>query len=217
MALSVIGAGIGRTGTLSLKLALDRLGFGPCYHMTEIFGRLESDVPVWDRAADGESVDWDALFKGYHSAVDFPAAAFYRELADHYPSSKVILTVRDSERWFRSFTDTISIPLSGSIPDKLAGWGAMVRKAILGRIFGGNVQDKAHVIASYERHNDEVRRTVPPERLLVCEISDGWEPVCRFLGASIPDEPFPKVNTTDDFRERIATMLKGGPEPGRAA
>ena len=208
MAISIVGAGLGRTGTLSLKLALDRLGFGPCYHMTEVFEHLASHVPVWDRAADGERVVWNALFEGYRSAVDFPAAAFYRELAAHYPAAKVILTVRDPDRWYQSFRETIFHPLSEPLPENLADWGAMVHKAINDRVFEGNVQDRAHVIASYQRHNEEVKRTIPPERLLVYEVSDGWAPLCRFLGAPVPDEHFPKANTTDEFRERIAARFK---------
>src|SRR4051794_2181987 len=146
MALSVVGAGVGRTGTLSLKIALERLGFGPCYHMKEVFEHLEAHVPVWDQAAQGGHVDWDALFQGYRAAVDFPVSAFYRELADHSPAAKIVLTVRDPERWYQSFSDTIVHPLTQPLPDNLAAWGAMVHKAILDRVFSGNAFDKAHVI-----------------------------------------------------------------------
>jgi hypothetical protein len=208
MPLDVIGAGLGRTGTLSLKLALERVGFAPCYHMKEVFEHLEDHVPLWDQAARGESVDWDALFRGYRSAVDFPVASFYRELADYYPKAKVVLTLRDPERWFQSFSDTIMRPLTQPLPDNLAEWGAMTRKAILERVFKGNALDKAHVIERFRHHNDEVERTIAPERLLVYEVSQGWKPLCEFLGCSIPDEPFPRVNTTDEFQERIATMFQ---------
>lgn len=211
MALAVIGAGVGRTGTLSLKLALERLGLGPCYHMKEVFENLAAAVPLWDRAANGEPV-WDAIFEGYRSAVDFPASAFYRELAEHYPSAKVILTKRDADRWYKSFEETISHPLSEPMPPKLADWGKMVRNTIVDRVFDGNTRDRAHVIACYERHNAEVKRSIPPDRLLVYEVSEGWSPLCRFLGAPIPDEPFPKVNTTDEFKERIATHFKLDPQ-----
>jgi hypothetical protein len=208
MALSVIGAGVGRTGTLSLKLALERLGFGPCYHTREVFEHLDAHVPLWDRAARGESVDWDALFHGYTSSVDFPSSAFYRELADHYPSAKVVLTVRDPERWFQSFSDTIRRPLTEPLPDHLAAWGAMTNRAIIERVFLGNALDKAHVIARYQHHNEEVQRVISPDRLLVYQVSQGWEPLCEFLGVPIPDEPFPKTNTTDEFRERIGSIFQ---------
>lgn len=208
MPLDVIGAGLGRTGTLSLKLALERVGFGPCYHMKEVFEHLDDHVPLWDQAARGEYVDWDALFQGYRSAVDFPVASFYRELADCYPKAKVVLTVRDPERWFQSFSDTIMHRLTQPLPDNLAAWGAMTRKTILERVFKGNALDKAHAIERHRQHNDEVERTIAPERLLVYEVSQGWKPLCEFLGCRIPDEPFPRVNTTDEFQERIATMFQ---------
>lgn len=207
MALSVIGAGLGRTGTLSLKLALERLGFGPCYHMKEVFEHLDH-VPIWDRAANGETVDWNALFNGYRSGVDFPVAAFHRELSDYYPDAKLILTVRDPDRWYQSASDTILHPLTRPLPGHLTEWGEMVHKAILDRVFAGSVSDRAHVIACYERHNEEVRRAYSPDRLLVYDVSQGWEPLCRFLGVPAPDELFPRVNTTDEFREHIAPLFQ---------
>jgi hypothetical protein len=208
MALSVIGAGVGRTGTKSLQLALERLGFGPCYHMHEVFNHLATHVPLWDRAARGHEVDWDSLFEGYRSAVDFPVASFYRELAGYYPEAKVVLTVRDSERWFQSFSDTIMYGLSQPLPDNLAAWGAMARKVIFERVFMRDTSNKAHMIECYRRHNEEVQRTIPPERLLVYEVSQGWEPLCAFLGVWVPDEAFPKVNTKDEFQERITSLFK---------
>jgi hypothetical protein len=169
---------------------------------------------MWARAADGESIDWDTLFDGYRSAVDFPASAFYREISDHYPDAKVILTVRDPDRWFQSFSDTILHPLTEPLPDHLAAWGKMVRKAIVDRIFEGQVEHRAQVIAAYQRHNERVKQTIPAERLLVYEVAEGWKPLCEFLGVVLPDEPFPKANTTDEFRERIATSFKlEGNEP----
>jgi hypothetical protein len=207
MTLSIIGAGLGRTGTLSLKLALEQLGFGPCYHMRELFKQLDAHVPIWNRAADGESVDWDALFVGYNAAVDDLTAAFYREIATQYPEAKVILTVRDPARWYESFKETIIHPFTKPLPDDLAGWQAMLRKAVVDRVFEGNVQDREHVIARYERHNHDVKQAVAPERLLVYEVAEGWEPLCLFLGVAEPTEPFPRVNTTDEYRERIRTVF----------
>jgi hypothetical protein len=127
-----------------------------------------------------EGIDWDGLFDGYQAGVDLPVAAFYRELSEHYATAKVILTVRNPNRWFQSFSETILHPLTEPLPDHLAAWGTMVRKAILNRIFGGNVMDRAHVIACYERHNEEVQRTIPPERLLVYDVAQGWEPLIDF-------------------------------------
>jgi sulfotransferase family protein len=207
MTLSVIGAGLGRTGTLSLKLALERLGFGPCYHTRELLKQMDAHVPVWSRAADGDFVDWDALYEGYGSAVDFPTAGFHGELIGHFPAAKVILTVRDPARWYESVKETILWPLTQPLPDHLSAWQAMLRKTVVDRIFAGNVQDREHVIAAYERHNADVMRTVAPERLLIYNVSEGWTPLCSFLGADIPHEAFPKVNTTEEFQDRIRTVF----------
>jgi hypothetical protein len=210
MSLAVIGAGLGRTGTLSLKLALEQLGLGPCYHMKEVFEHLDAHVPLWRRAAGGDARVWDTVFDGYRSAVDFPAASFYRQLADYYPEAKVVLTMRDPERWYQSFIETIHRPLSGLLPDHLSDWGKMVRATILDPVFSGDVSDKDHVIECFKRHNDKVVRTVPSERLLVYEVSQGWAPLCKFLGMGVPETPFPKVNSTQEFKE-LANRFMASP------
>jgi hypothetical protein len=94
MTLKVIGAGFGRTGTSSLKQALEDLGFGPCHHMTEVIAHPQQ-VPVWEAAMNGEPVEWEDVFHAYQSAVDWPSAAFYEPLMERYPDARVILTVRD--------------------------------------------------------------------------------------------------------------------------
>ncbi len=220
MALSVIGAGFGRTGTLSLRIALEQLGLGPCYHMVEVF-RHPEHIAVWERAGRGEPVDWEAeLFAGYGSAVDWPASAFYRQLAERYPEAKVVLTVRDLERWHRSCMDTIFPAVAGGASlgdDPVAGAQAAMARRIIGEgTFGGRADDPAHAIAVHERHIADVKRAVPPERLLVFEVAEGWGPLCRFLGKPVPDAPFPKVNSTDEFREMVAARRAGGGplEPG---
>jgi hypothetical protein len=201
MPLSVIGAGFGRTGTLSLKKALERLGFGPCHHMVELFSHPEQ-IPLWDRATDGAAIDWDALLGGYRSVVDWPACHFWRELADRYPAAKVILTVRDPRAWYRSARATIFRHMEEPPPDEppaaKAQW-RLVRKMILRQTFGGSTDDPELAIGVLRMHDEEVERTLPAERLLVHEVSQGWEPLCRFLGAEVPDEPFPRVNTTEEF------------------
>jgi hypothetical protein len=212
MGLSVIGAGFGRTGTLSLKAALERLGLGPCYHMLEVF-KNPDHIAIWDRAAGGAAVDWDALFQGYRSAVDWPVCRFYRELAEHYPDAKVILTVRDPGKWFRSAWDTIFPVITSPAPDPIAqAQAVMARKIIAEQTFGGRLDDREHAIAVFHRHIEEVRKTIPPERLLAYELREGWEPLCRFLGRPVPDEPFPKVNTTEDFRRMIAAGRPDAPK-----
>jgi hypothetical protein len=203
MPLSVIGAGFGRTGTMSLKLALDRLGFGPCYHMTEVFKNPKASG-YWEAAADGKPVDWEEIFAGYRSTVDWPGATFYKRLADAYPEAKVILTERDPEAWFTSIQATI---FSRHIRDDTEDdWQRMVLK-VIADLFDRQMGDKAKLIEVYKRHNGEVRRAIAPERLLVYELSEGWRPLCEFLGADIPDEPMPNVNSTEDFRQNLAAKL----------
>ncbi len=205
MALSVLGVGFGRTGTLSLKIALEKLGIGPCYHMMEVF-RNPAHVELWDAAADGESIDWDGLFTGYAAAVDWPACYFWRELAECYPDAKVLLTVRDAERWYQSVHDTIYQELTRTIIEDdplLQARRAMGRKVVLERTFGDRFADRAHALEVFRKHSEQVQAAIPAERLLVYEVSEGWEPLCHFLGLPAPDEAFPRVNTTDSFRRRL--------------
>ena len=203
MPLSVIGAGFGRTGTMSLKFALDRLGFGPCYHMVEVFKNPKASG-YWEAAADGRPVDWEEVFAGYGSTVDWPSATFYKQLANAYPEAKVILTVRDPEAWFASTQATI---FSRHIRDDTEDdWQRMVLK-VISDLFDRRMTDKAKLIEVYQRHNEEVRRTIPQERLLVYEVADGWEPLCRFLDADVPNESMPRANSTDEFRQNLAAKL----------
>lgn len=204
MPLSVIGAGFGRTGTMSLKLALDRLGFGPCYHMTEVFKNPKAP-DYWEAAADGKPVDWEEIFAGYRSSVDWPGATFYKQLADAYPEAKVILTVRDPDSWFKSTQVTI---FSRHIPDDTDDpWGRMVLK-VVADLFERRMTDKQKLIEVYNRHNAAVQRTIAPERLLVYEVAQGWEPLCAFLGAEVPDEDMPRANTTEEFQQHLTHVLE---------
>ncbi|NIM28577.1 MAG: sulfotransferase family protein [Gammaproteobacteria bacterium] len=212
MTLAVIGAGFGRTGTLSLKLALEQLGFGPCYHMLEVLANPAHDG-VWRAATRGEAVDWDALFDGYAAAVDWPVAAFWRELSDHYPEAKLVLSVRDAAQWHRSAVSTIfraisSKPDPGNIEARVHR--AMTRELILERTFGGRMDDPVHAIGVYENHNRTVHEGVPAERLLVYETGSGWEPLCAFLGCAVPDEPYPHRNTRAEFHQRHARRTPSG-------
>jgi hypothetical protein len=192
--LSVIGAGFGRTGTMSLKLALEQLGLGPCYHMVEVFKGAPDAFGWWEDVADGRP-DWPRIFAGYHSTVDWPSATYYAELAQAYPQAKVILTRRDPEAWFRSTQATI---FAQDFPDPTGPFERMVAKTVA-RLFDMRMHDKARLIEVFERHNAEVQARIPPERLLVYELSEGWTPLCRFLGVPEPAGPIPKVNTTEEF------------------
>jgi hypothetical protein len=204
MPLKVIGAGLGRTGTLSLKLALEQLGFGRCYHMMEVFQRPEAPQQ-WLDAAEGRPVDWEAVFEGYQSSVDWPGAEFYALHARMYPDAKVILSVRDADRWFESTQATIfADPTFEGAPPV---WRAMVLKLIAGK-FGGNLSDRRHCIEVYNRHNDEVRRTIPADRLLEFEARDGWGPLCAFLGVPAPETAYPSVNSTEEFQVNREAMAK---------
>lgn len=209
MSLKVIGAGFGRTGTLSLQAALDELGFKRCYHMHEVLTHLEH-AAVWSAARRGEAVDWDALFAGYQAAVDWPACAFYRELMNRYPEAKVILTLRDADRWYDSALHTIyyvrhAFPVWAKwLWPRMRRFTHMLDDIVWIGTFQGRFADKQQAITMFHRHNDDVRRTVPADRLLIYEVSQGWEPLCAFLGVPTPkDKPFPRLNDTAEFRSRI--------------
>ena len=205
MTLSVIGASFGRTGTMSLKIALEQLGIGRCYHMIEVLENA-GHAELWNAAAEGKLPDWDAVFAGYSAAVDWPPCSFWKQLTDFYPEAKVILTARDPERWYDSVASTIypvlMRPLTTDNPRAVVQ-REMALKLIFDQTFNGRFEDREHTIGVYEDHNEEVRRTVPANRLLVYEVAEGWEPLCRFLDRPIPDEPFPRVNSTDEFRGRF--------------
>ena len=201
MSLSVIGAGYGRTGTMSLKLALEQLGFGPCYHMVEVFKNPKAPQQ-WLDAALGGPPNWTDVFEGFGATVDWPSASFYRQLAEAYPEAKVILSVRDPQAWFESTQATIFARDPSHAPDKV--WGEMVSR-VVNDLFDGRMHDRDHVISVYEKHNAEVQRVIPAERLLVYEASQGWDPLCEFLGVPVPDiEPL-KANPREDFVKRFST------------
>ncbi len=204
MGLSVIGAGFGRTGTLSTKNALELLGYSPCYHMMEVAKHPEHTA-MWVQAARGAAVDWRVMFKHHAAAVDWPACAFWPALADTFPDAKVLLTVRDPERWYESVANTIypslTAPNSEADPARLER-RAMARELILRRTFDGRFSDRSYAIDVYQRHIESVVQSVDANRLLVFEVSQGWAPLCEFLGRPVPDEPFPRMNSTKQFKER---------------
>jgi len=196
--LRVVGAGLGRTGTHSLKLALEQLLGAPCYHMVEVIAHPEF-VSLWQSALAG-APRWDEIYAGYATAVDWPTAAFWRELMAAAPDSIVLLSVRDPERWWTSASRTIfeSLQQAGPLAD-LADFRDMVTTMLTER-FTPHWDDRDEAIAAYLRHNDEVRAEVPPDRLVEWLPEDGWAPLCAALESRVPEEPFPHVNTTDEFR-----------------
>lgn len=203
MTLSVIGAGVGRTGTYSLKLALNRLGVGPCHHMEEVLHKMDSQVPLWSAAVAGKPV-WSQIYEGYGSAVDWPTAGFFRELAREYPSARFVLTLRDPGRWADSFGATIYTLLAGrdQAPEDMRPWLDMASSVIARTGFPPDL-DRDGLIEAFTAHNDAVKETIPADQLLIFEVKQGWEPLCDFLGVPAPDEEFPRTNHREEFWDRV--------------
>jgi hypothetical protein len=196
--LKLIGAGLGRTGTLSLRVALEKLLAAPCYHMSAVFEHPEH-VPFWRDAARGAMPDWNGLLRGYAAAVDWPAASFWQEISAAFPAAVILLSERDSaDAWWRSASETI-FPASRKAP---AGEWRDMAEALFAHRFGADLDDRAACIAAYERHNATVRRTAPASRLVTWKPGDGWAPLCAALRVAIPDEPFPHVNSKEEFLAR---------------
>jgi len=201
--LKVIGAGFSRTGTYSLKQALEAVGFGPCYHMHEVFGRPEH-VALWANASSREP-DWSTMFAGYASVADAPACHYWRQIRNAFPGAKVILTVRDADSWYTSFSATVleAMHRPDLLPVSAHPTLAMARKLVLDEVFSGRIEDRAHAIAVYESHNRAVIDSVDAQRLLVYRVNDGWAPLCAFLEVPVPAGPFPATNARAQFRARL--------------
>jgi Sulfotransferase domain len=203
MTLEVIGAGVGRTGTYSLKLALEQLGYGPCYHMEEVFKDPPRRIALWSDALAGKP-DWPATFEGYHAAVDWPVAAFWQELATAYPDAKVVLTTRSTESWCASYSQTIFKLMAGrdEAPPHLRPWfdmaiGVTQKSGLYGTM------SPAGLGAAFDAEVAAVKAALPPERLLVFEVKDGWQPLCTFLDQPVPATPFPRTNNSAEFWELV--------------
>lgn len=213
MSLSVIGAGWGRTGTKSLKLALEQLGLGPCHHMEDILASPRQ-LELWLAVAHGEAVDWNEVFSGYKSAVDWPSAHYWRELAAFFPDAKVILTVRPAEAWWNSYSKTLMRAFQKSEKGIDDPHMRGVSEMVLGtskKTFASRMDDKEALLAAYRDYEGIVRKSFAsdPDRLLVFDIKEGWEPLCRFLGVPVPKGEFPRSNTTDDFwADKVRDSLK---------
>ena len=198
MTVRVVGAGVGRTGTLSLKAGLETLLGEPCYHMLEVFGHPEH-VAMWRAAAEGEAVDWALLLDGYGATSDFPACLFWREILEANPDAVVVLsTRRDSETWWESASQTIFGLDIGSLPEEMGEWFEMWRTVATAR-FTSEWSDRRASIAAYERHNADVRASAPAARLVEWQPGDGWGPLCAALGVAEPEAPFPHLNKREDF------------------
>jgi Sulfotransferase domain len=215
--LQVIGVGLHRTGSMSLKAALERLGFGPCYHGLEAL-RRSRDGDQWLAAYEADGcIDWSAFFEGYRSALDWPTVYFWERLLTAFPEAKVVLTVRDLDAWWDSHVKMFQRGLA--FDDQLTGAERQRAEAagftrvqavlatVVAAVFDGQMFDRAHSQRVFEAHVARVRGTVPAERLLVYRVQDGWEPLCGFLGVDVPDEPFPRVNVGDRLLDNLRTAL----------
>jgi hypothetical protein len=201
MSLQIIGAGFGRTGTNSLKLALEHLGFGPCHHMFEIRDNPER-LADWVAAAQGDKVDWNRVFRGYKSQVDWPGAKYWRELAQHFPKAKVILTVRDADEWFDSVQATI-VPFlaargthSSSHVNAIAEMGY---QTVAAQVFADRISDRSYATRVFREHITQVQSEIAADRLLTIDLRKGWQPLCAFLGVQAPEIPFPRTNSSREF------------------
>ena len=213
--MKLIGTGLPRTGTLSQKVALEMLGLAPCYHMVNVLGNLD-EAEQWRRALDGQA-PWDEVFDGYQATVDWPGSFFWRELIDYYPEAKVLLSVRDPDAWERSmrntiwglfYDDVLMADLSRARARVDPKWNSYIEMMLgmwrqSGLIADGADTSSESMQRAMEQFNQEVQATVPADRLLVWSVSDGWEPLCEFLELPVPDTPFPHLNDSSGFADRI--------------
>ncbi len=219
--MKMIGAGFGRTGTTSLKAALEELGYGPAYSLGEVFEKPEH-VEVWEAARRGERIDWRKFLSNYEVTVDWPACYFYEEIMEEFPEAKVILTFRDPENWYESMRSTIYLLrkiTNGPFPIRAAfrlarlfapgpvGTARLADRLVWEDTFDGRFEDREYARRVFKQSNEDVRRRVPPERLLVFDVREGWEPLCNFLGIEVPDKPFPHLNETKEMRYRLLGIV----------
>ena len=203
MSMHVIGAGVGRTGTYSLKIAINELGLGPCHHMEAVMQNRPEQIPLWN-AAIADNPDWQAIYRDHSSAVDWPTACFFRELAVAYPDAKFVLTERSPASWADSFGATIYKLLSQreSAPPEMRPWFDMCSAVIAKTGFPDGL-DRDALMEGFVAHNEAVKATIPKDRLLVYSVRDGWEPLCEFLGVGVPDGDFPNTNNREEFWDLV--------------
>ena len=208
--MKVIGAGFGRTGTMSQKAALEQLGFGPSFHMIDIVRRPEL-LPGWQGAVDGEDVDWQELLAGWESTVGWPACTLWEQIWAAFPDAKVLLSVRDAEAWYASCMKSIHASAQAASRGELEGGSVevspeamtMINGLIWNGTFKGHFEDKDFAIGVYEAHNEDVKSKVPADTLLVYEVTEGWEPLCEFLEVPVPNGPMPHLNDATSFRAMV--------------
>jgi Sulfotransferase domain len=211
--MKMIGVGFGRTGTMSLKAALEELGANPCFHMIDLImgENKERDLPYWVKIANDEPVDWHEVFDGWEATVDWPACSRWEELIEAFPGVPVLLNVRDFDGWYKSVENTIlAVKLAAQAGEVREDtnrdmpapelWG-VIEKLIWQGDFQGRFEDKEWVRQMYFDRIDTIKSTVDPDRLIVWELGkDGWEPLADALGVPVPDKPFPRLHDTNEFR-----------------
>ncbi len=211
MTLSVIGAGLGRTGTLSIKTALEQLGLGPCHHMDDVFASPER-LRIWQKIAPGGETDWQKVFAGYQATIDWPSTSYWRELAEAFPQSKILLSVRPADKWWDSFDQTIRrlIDTRGRASSAhLAEVLEYASRIINQETFGAETIERSLGLDVFDRRIAEVTGTIPPDRLLVFDVAQGWPPLCNFLSLPVPDTEFPHVNDAGEFWQHFGAGMPG--------
>ena len=202
--LKIIGAGFGRTGTYSLKLALEKLGFGPCYHMADVMVK-QNHVEMWNDAIDGR-YDWQKILKGFKSTVDWPSTYFWKVLLELNPDAKVILSLRDEDSWYNSAKSTIYQGMENA--DKYSGLRGevykMASRIVLEKTFLGRFDDEQFAKKVYREHIEDVKKSVRAENLLLMDVKEGWQPLCEFLNVELPAEEFPRTNTKSMYQKRLS-------------
>ena len=206
--MKIINAGLGRTGTTSLKAALNKLGFSPVFHSTEMITNPK-DIDIWEGALQGKEVDWRSYFDKYQ-VLDWPAGLFYRDIINAHPDAKVLLTVRDPEEWAASMQGMLRQLMSFNLPiPHLRRVKRFMQASILDGLFEGKIEDTEFMVQFFHKHVDEVKAFVPADRLLIYQASDGWEPLCAFLGMDVPDEPYPSLNRQEGFQGLLRRLFIG--------
>lgn len=219
MSLEVIGAGFGRTGTLSMKAALEQLGYKRTHHMQEV-AKSGKQVALWNDIARGGQPDWDEVFSGFKASTDFPSSLYYRELAEHFPAAKVVLITRDVDGWYVSAEKTI-YQITQLMPawilrlvPRIRALHEMIVSIIWDGVFEGNFEDEARAKRIFRDYEAAVKEHIPPDRLLVFSVKEGWEPLCDFLGCEVPEKPFPHLNDAKSYKFRLRALKALGGKAG---
>ncbi|MEO7961948.1 MAG: sulfotransferase family protein [Ginsengibacter sp.] len=223
MSIKIIGAGLPRTGTNTLKESLEKLGFVKTYHMKELLVHPEN-LHHWLTLKETGTTNWDELYSGYQATVDFPAYPWYKEHMARYPDAKVILTVRPFEKWYTSVYSTIWKAGPQTLPEKLKMMSKLIFNSRLRSVincvkfskgmifqnhFEGKFEDKAYTEKLFNKYIEDVKAYVPADKLLVFDVSEGWGPLCKFLNVSEPAEPIPHLNKKENFKQMLGELMKG--------